>query len=378
MFKEKYKNMNIEIKPSEEIINNTIENVKFIKNEKNIENNKNRNRVFKPIVVGCCIVCGSVVALPVLAKTVKNIYELMYLAPEEVAEPFTPVELSITKNNIKMEVVAIDIYDNIAKIYITLEDLQGNIFDEKIQLGSYTIDGIGNAVLGSEFYAYEKELNKATFMITIEGFENDNILESISDDIKFTVHDISVVSGELNDVHFKIPIDLENEIAPNLGSKDIYFSGGSGDIEKYLTPTMEIIGTSEDGNKIAKTLPVQGLIPNIEPINVGVKGINITGVVYENDMLYIQYGMDMKKDVFGNSGYIYLQKNDEKSHCLYSFSGVEDENAHRNLLDEYVQYGQYVFDILRDEISNYDLYGHFRFEEESIKGDWSIEFNLQT
>lgn len=387
MLKENYKKLNQEIKPSQELINKTILEAKNIKNNKNI---KNKNLILKPVVLGVGIVSISVITVPVLAETIKNIYELMYLVPEDIAEPFIPVEVYSTKKDIKLEVVAIDIYENTAKVYITLEDLNGNQIDQSIQLGSYNIKGIGKAVSGAEFYAYEEELNKATFMITIQDFENDDITKSISNNITFTLDSISTTGGELNNTEFKLPIDLEEKIEPNIGTRDIYYMGGSGNIENYLGETMEILGENKDGDIITKVLPIQGLIPNIEAINIGLKDVNITAITYDDktNRLSVQYGINMTHQNNQAYGYIYLKNihdqqekisntpRDSDINCLYSFSGVEFEKAHVNLLDEWASYSEYVFEIKREELANYELYGLFRVQEEIVEGNWQVEFNL--
>lgn len=391
MFKERYQKYNSEIKPSEQLIRQTIQNVK--KEKANFATYNMRKKVLRPVLIGGCLLLGTTFALPVLAETMKNIYELMYLVPEEIAEPFTPVEISTVSNDIKMEVVAIDMYNRTAKIYITLEDLVGGRFDDSIQLGSYHIDGIGTAICGSEFYAYEEELNKATFMLTIEDATSTDILETINQEIQFTLHDISLADIDLQGNDFQIPIALESAIAPSLGTQDIYYNGGSGNIEEYLGPTLELVGTSEDGTQIMKTLPIQGLIPNITPIPTGIRGVSITAVTYEDNLLSVQYGINMKKDSAGSSGNIYLRNihddtqakeyeiRDSDILCLYSFGGVEDADAYRHLLDEYTYYKQYIFEVSEDEISDYELYGYgssFRVDEECIIGDWQIDFLLES
>ncbi|MFI3230306.1 MAG: hypothetical protein R3Y29_01980 [bacterium] len=387
-FKDDYKKLNQEIRPREELINKTIRDMK---EEREIrENRDNKNIYLKPVLTGCLVMGISIVGVPVLAESIKSIYELMYLVPEEIAEPFVGIEVSDIKNEIKLEVVAVDIRDNIAKVYITLEDLKGERIDQTIQLGSYNIKGIGRAVCGAEFYAYEEEFSKATFMITIQDFENDDILDSISNNLTFTLNDISITGGELNNTHFKIPLELESNIKESIGTRDVHYMGGSGNIEEYKGATMEILGENEDGDILTKILPIQGLIPNIEAVNVGLKGVNITAMTYDDttNRLSIQYGINMTHQNNQSHGYIYLRNihddqeiinntpRDSDINCLYSFGGVEFEEARVNLLEEWVSYGEYVFEVEREELGDYELYGMFRVEEEVIEGDWLVEFEI--
>ncbi len=388
IFKDNYKKLNQDIRPSDELINRTIREMKEERERRDMINNKNKH--LKPALMGCLVMGISIAGVPVLAESIKSIYELMYLVPEEIAEPFERVEESDTRNDIKLEVVAVDIQDNIAKVYITLEDLKGNQIDKSIQLGSYNIKGIGKAVSGAEFYAYEEELNKATFMITIQDFENEDILDSISNNLTFTLNDISITGGELNNTHFKIPLNIESNIKESLGTRDMYYMGGSGNIEDYKGATMEILGENEDGDILTNILPIQGLIPNIEAINVGLKDVNITAITYDDDTsrLSVQYGINMTHENNQSYGYIYLKNiHDDQEiinntpresdiNCLYSFSGVKFEEARVNSLEEWVSYGEYVFEVARDELSNYELCGMFRVEEVVIEGDWRVDFEI--
>ncbi len=328
-------------------------------------NNMRENQRWKPVLVGGILLMGGMVSFPVLAETIKNIYELMPFAPKEVAVSFVPIEASVVKEGIKLEVVAMDIEENQAKLYVTLQDEIGGRINETVRLGSYTIAGYKGAVAGSEFYAYEEEEQKATFMITLEDFKQ----EELQEELTFILYDISRANQEFHQKDIRIPMDIEETIAPSVGTRDIFYMGGVGLIEDYLGPIWEVIDVTSDGDTIVKRFPIQGLLSNIEPIDIGADGALITAVTYEDGKLSIQY---TKINDF-HSGYIYLQQKETKEelHCLYSFGGLGWEEVER---ENY--YSEYVFEIEKEELSEYEVYGKFRVGEEVIEGDWQVSFEF--
>lgn len=362
-FKERYRKIQEEIKPSVELKEETIKNMNAIRRKE--QNNMRENQRWKPVIVGGILVVGSMVSLPALAETIQNIYELMPFAPKELAVSFVPIEMSVVREGIKLEVVAMDIEENRAKLYVTLQDEIGGRMNETVQLGSYTIAGYGGAVAGSEFYAYEEVEQKVTFMITLEDFKQ----EEIQEELTFILYDISTANQEFHQKDIWIPMDIEETIAPSVGTRDIDYKGGSGFIEDYLGATSEVIEIKADGDPIMKKLPLQGLLSNIEPIDIGAEGALITAVTYKEGKLSIQY----TKANDSHSGYLYLQHKETKEelHCQYSFSGLDWEEAEQENL-----YGEYIFEIEPEELSAYELYGKFRVGEELIKGDWNVSFDF--
>lgn len=364
MFKDKYKELMDSNKPSEELINRT---VKLAKETKQTTSKKTKNKHLRPILIGLCLILCTTVAYPALAATVKRIYELMYLAPPSVAETFTPVEISHESNGIKLEVVAIDISGNTAKVYFTLQDLIGNRIDKTIDLkDSYNIEGVGTAVCGCEFYGYEEDLKKATFMITITDLDSNDISKSITDNLTFTLKQFSHENQKYGfDESFKIPVNLEDIISDLNGTQEVRANGAGGDYEKYT------------GRKIFDE-KAEAIIQNIAPVSAGIKGFNIIGAGYKDDKLHLQVEVSTG-NILDDCGYLYLRKKGDTKDiiCLYniSFSNYEYMPKEDDELFP-LRYEEEIFDIPKDELSNYELYGYFNKEGQVIEGNWKVSFPL--
>ena len=362
MFKSNYNKLIDSYKPTQKIINETINLSKETKKDRNT-----RCKKLQPVIIGLVFALSITFALPVLASEIKRIYELMYLAPPSVAEPFTPVEIYDESIGIKLCVVAIDISGNTAKIYITLEDLTGNRIDETITIDSYNVEGIGTAVLGSEFYGYEEDLKKATFMITIQDFENEDIKQSITDQLTFTLKEFNRENqGYGYEDKFKTPIQLESMVSDLNGTKEVRAMGASGDYKKYNEH--EVF----DG-------PATTIVPNIEPVSLGVEGFNLIGAAYKDGRLHLQTEVSTG-NIYNDYDYLYLVKKGEITdiNCLYSvgFANYDYMPTEDDTLFP-LRYSEYVFDIPKDEIANYDVYGMFSIEGKVVEGNWEVSFPLE-
>lgn len=364
MFKDKYKEIMDFYKPSEELLYKTM---KLAEETNQAIPKKTKYKPLRPILIGLCLILCTTVAYPALASTIKRIYELMYLAPPSVAQTFTPVEISDESNGIKLEVVAIDISGNTAKVYFTLQDLIGNRIDKTIDLkDSYNIEGVGSAVCGCEFYGYEEDLKKATFMITIEDSDNDDITKSITDNLTFTLKQVSFGNQKYGfEESYKVPVNLEDVISDLKGTQKVRANGAGGDYEKYT------------GHKIYEE-KVEVIVQNIAPVNVGIEGFNIIGAGYKDDKLHLQVEVSTG-NIFDDYAYLYLRKKGDTKDiiCLYNigFSNYEYMPKEDDELFP-LRFEEDIFDIPEAELSNYELYGYFNKEGKVIQGDWKVSFPL--
>ena len=121
MFREKYIKLNNYIKPSEELVNK----VKNFSDEEVIKKDKKiKNIMLKP-AIAIMILVMVFFSMPVLASNIPSIYNLMYLVSPKIAQYFIPIQKSCENQGIKMEVISINIHENEAQIYITMQDLIG-------------------------------------------------------------------------------------------------------------------------------------------------------------------------------------------------------------------------------------------------------------
>lgn len=349
MFRKQYDELNKQILPNENLLRDTINGAK--KFEK-----KYHNKIYvlrKPVIALVSICLCLSFSIAVLAATVEPIYRLMYMVSPTVAQFFMPVQKSDENNGIKMEVVSAYIHDNVAEIYITMQDLTEQRIDETTDLfDSYSINRPFDSFARCERVGYDESTRTATFLITIEESGNKNIL---GDKITFTVRQFLSHKKTYEDM--QIPIALSSVDTEQKTQKVSNITGGGGiNYEEYI---------DLEDNVIA-------LVPASPISQFTVDGIDLTGIGYIDGNLHIQTAVkdNLDKD---NHGYFYLKdSNGNKIDCSYTFSFVNQyEQPGR------IDYNNYVFDMPQSEISNYTLYGYFVTSGMITKGNWRVTFPLK-
>ena len=348
MFKENYKNLFAQVKPDEILVDSAIRATR----------NKVRSRQ-KPLhsfrkpaaaLVSICI-CLSI-AMPALAANVEPIYHLMYVVSPQVAQFFMPVQKSNTDNGIKMDVVSAYIHNNIAEVYITLQDVTDkNRVDATTDLfDSYSINRPFDSNAHCERVGYDANTKTATFLITIEEWGNKKI---VGDKITFSVREFLSHKKTYKDI--SVPVNLSAvEIAKN--TQTVPSNGGGGlDYEKFMSVGKEPVA----------------LIPSSPMSEFSVEGIDLTGIGYIDGKLHIQTAVKEPLDN-DNHGSFYLEDgNGRKVNSNYSFA-FTNQNKQPGRID----YTNYVFDIPQDEIGDYTLHGDFVTSGLKVEGTWRVTFPL--
>ena len=338
-----FRSLNKQVNPDEFLIETTIEDTQ--KYEK-------KYRVLflalrKPVIALASFCLCIFLVMPVLASTIYPIYQLMYLVSPATAQFFMPVQKSHVDNGIKMEVVSAYIHENIAEIYITMEDLTGNRIDGTIDLyDSYSIHRPVDSMAYCSSVGYDPETKKATFLITLEEWGNKNIT---GDKMTFSVREFLSYKKEYEDI--PILIDLST-ISIAESTQKVSAIGGGIDYEN-------------NGSIVA-------LIPSAPMSEFTVDGIELTGVAYIDGMLHIQTAV---RDPLSNDnhGFLYFKdKSGNKIDSNYIFHFIEYDDQ-----EVRIGYSNYVFNIPQDEISNYTLFGDFYTSGMKTDGNWRVTFPLE-
>lgn len=348
MFREQYNQLNKQVSPDKILIQATI-------NEAEKHEAKYFNKVCsfrKPIIAFVSICLCLFLAMPVLAATVEPIYQLMYIVSPTVAQFFMPVQKFDEDNGIKMEVVSAYIHDNVAQIYITMQDLTENRIDETTDLfDSYDINRPFDSSAHCERVEYDESTKTATFLITINEGGNKNIS---GDKITFTLREFLSHKKTYDDI--LVPINFS---AVSLAEKTQTVSstgGGGSDYQKYAD---------------FKENPIS-LVPSSPIAEFSVDGIDLTGIGYINGNLHIQTAVkdNLDKD---NHGFFYFKdSNGNKVNCNYNFYfSNQYEQPGR------IDYCNYVFDIPQNELANYTLHGDFVTSGMKTEGNWRVTFPLE-
>lgn len=363
MFKEEYQKLNQQILPDKALV----EKVKRFENKKHT--NHLKQIVLKP-VIACMIVIITFCSIPVLAANVESIYHLMYLVSPSVAQYFMPVQQACQNQGIKMEVVSAYINGNEAQIYITMQDLTGDRIDETMDLNdSFSINRAFACTVGNcKRVGYDEKTKTATFMITITNLENKKI---DGEKLTFTVKNFISHKKEWNKI--KLPITFE-ELNLNKETMKVGITGFASAEEKYKN-----IGIFDIDNRV--------LVPNRE-VDFGVKDMKLTGASYIDNKLHVQVAVRNALRT-NNHGEIYLINNqtNEMVKPNYKLQFILWENGKKieNFTNEYetlnenrIDCLEYVFDISKEKLKEYSIYGDFIAADNYTEGKWQVTFPLES
>lgn len=337
MFREKYKHMIDQVHPSDELLCDVLKSTHSSDKKKNIITSSFRKPVIT--IIAICI-CMSL-AIPALADIVSP----------SIAQFFMPVQKSDVDNGIKMEVVSAYVHDNVAEIYITMQDLTGDRIDDTTDLyDSYSINRPFDSSASCQRVGYDEKTKTATFLISITEWGSQKIA---GDKITFSVKEF--LSRKKNYSAVEIPLDLSLTTTAK-DTQKIYSAGGGGkDYKKYM----------DEGEATVLT-------PSKAIDGFPVDGIDLTAIGYIDGMLHIQMALNdrLKND---NHGSFYLKDIN---------GNTVDYNYNIYFANQYEQpgridYCECVFDIPQEEIGNYFLYGDFVTSGMITEGNWRVTFPLE-
>ncbi|MDO5539121.1 MAG: hypothetical protein Q4F83_03490 [Eubacteriales bacterium] len=303
------------------------------------------------VVASAAIIC--VLSIPVFAAAVPAFYEQLYLLLPATAQYFKPVQKSCEDNGIRMEVAAVHIRENIAEIYIAMQDLKDTRIDANIDLfDSYSIHTPFDCTGHCKSAGYDSSTETATFLVTIELWDKQHIE---GDKLTFSVHEF--LTGRQKYEGVIEGVDFLN-VKENPATRIVYPRGLSGKeiIEKNAG------AATEEGLVVLK--PEQ---TGISPVD----GIMITGIGYIEGRLHVQvYYEDVLKT--DNHGSVALKNKGSGDmiicHGSASFFDEEKEGS----------YEDYIFtEIPAKELCNYELYGEFITYDDSVDGNWSVTVPLE-
>ena len=294
----------------------------------------------------CICFCGTV---PVLAAAdIHFAYELLYAISPSTAQKLKPVHASCEDKGIRMEVVAANIEDSMATIYISMQDTQGDRLDETADLfDSYSIHTPYSQTGSCSFVGYDTETKTALFMITLE---------------------------QLNDV--LIPGDKITFSVSKLLSKKEYTHTAITEVDLSQIPFIESFVTNPDirgwGGTNLTSLDKSRLLL-IAPQNTTTialeDGVTLTGYGIVDDKLHIQIQYDNILET-DNHGDVYLKNVDgDILHCAYNIAFWDSTKTN--------SYEEYIFPVSAEELKKYELWGEFwTCNEGPIEGNWQVTIPL--
>ena len=312
-----------------------------------------RTGLKKWCAIAACLCLVFILAVPVMAASMPAFYNMLYTVSPATAQFFKPVQLSCEDNGIRMEVSAAYIHENIAEIYISVQDLEGTKFDETIDLfDSYQINTPFDCSAHCILSGYDPDTHTAEFLITIEQWDDQDIT---GDKLTFSLREIlskkETYEGIINEVNLS-DIQLEST-TQRVDPRGI---GGSEFIEKYEESAEQDLLT---------VLKPSGTI--CSPVD----GVSLTGIGYVDGYLHIQvYYKDILKT--DNHGTIALTNKETDETISADGSVAFFDDAGENSYEDYI-----FTEIPAETLGEYDLYGEFITSSGSIEGNWSVTFPLE-
>lgn len=298
------------------------------------------------IIIGLSI---STLSIAVAAGNM-TAYDILHAVYPEIAVKLIPVNASCEDGGICMEVEGISIQDDSAHVYISMHDLEGNCIDESIDLfDSYSIHTNADQIGGCTLVDFDETNRKATFLITIQNMDGTAIEGSV---MTFSVSKFLTGKREVKEKLTKISMESISEVTERKGKESLDIRGGSY-IDKYVSE-----GTMQEY-----------LCADKSKMFVPTPGVTVTNYGFINDRLHVQvYYEDILQ--FDNHGYVYLVDADGNEVLPGSSTAFWDEERRGS-------YEEYIFDISADEMSEYEIYGHFFTCQNLVKGDWKVSFTIE-
>lgn len=285
-----------------------------------------------------------ITAVPAMAAMdYEPAYDLLYQIYPAAAQKLKPVHLSCEDHEIQFEVVSAYIDGDELKAYVAVRDLDLDRIDETTDLfDSYSINTPFDCSSSCQNISYDADSRTATFLIRITQWDNKPVPgDKITLRVKKLLCQKERFDGPISG------LDLSSET-----TKPAYiFGGGGSEYEKY---SKNFTALSPQGNLCS-------------PVN----GVEITGIGYIEGKLHIQvhYFNVLETD---NHGYLYFKNmNGNEIGCVGEISFSLD-NTYTD------RYTEFVFDLPEDDLSQYELFGHFVTSDTLIEGNWSITFPVES
>lgn len=283
------------------------------------------------------------------AAYVPSLNHLVGLVSPQVAVMLQPIEMSSEDNGIKMEVIAAMNDDEMAVIYVTLQDLTGDRIDETLDLYDYSFTGA--RIMTSEIVNFDETTNTATLRIQGNGGQKLNGKKM----------NVSIDSFLSNKETFESAIDIDIPSLLNMASKTVqidmnHIPGGGGLLleELWKNDFLQVLKPNETEMKLPE-------IPWVDISNVGIIDNRLhIQVKWDEENLY-DHGYFFFKDDFGNE--------------IHSSSVVFDINESGQT--EYGRrYTEYIFDLKEINLDEQSLFAQFIRNGNYIKGNWNNTFKM--
>ncbi|WHH58665.1 DUF4179 domain-containing protein [Petroclostridium sp. X23] len=304
------------------------------------------------IALGACLCL--ILSISVMAQTTSGFNKLLSIISPDIALMLEPIESISEDNGIKMEVIGAMNDDEMAVIYITMQDLTENRIDETLDIYDYSLAGAH--MFNSQIVHYDKASKTATLRIQANGGKELSgkklrwgIRSFLSHKQVFNAVDTGINLSDINnaDSSQMIPLDMNN------------IPGGGGDLfEEFQSQgIIDVLKTDQMNIKLPK-----------------IDFMYISNIGYIDGRLHIQ--TKWTRDGVDDHGYLYFvdalgNKIDMSESNIYFGTDSEGNTEYGN------EYIEYIFDVTNINLSEVKLMGYFVSNGNYITGNWETTFKIR-
>ncbi|MHA7743560.1 DUF4179 domain-containing protein [Priestia aryabhattai] len=307
----------------------------------------------KAIVFPAAAVLFLIGSAGVGAATFPSFNHLLSLVSPDIALFLQPIETTSEDKGIKMKVVGAMNDDEMAVIYVTMQDLTGNRLDKTLDLYDYTLtDG---HMFNSQIVNYDKDTNTATLRIQANGGTNFN-----NKKIKLRIS--SFLSQRYKHEGIKIDTDLselKNKNVDTISLSTDSTSGGGGEITDQLDTgeSIEILKPNETILSLPK-----------------IKFMHVSNIGFVNGQLHVQTKWS-DEDIDSHGDFYLVDPSGKKINAASKVYYGVDKSGKTVYGNNYVEY---IFNANNEDFSKLKLMGDLVSNGNFTKGNWSTTFKLHS
>lgn len=361
MFQETYKSAydKIGLQDTTEITEEQMK--KWLSKEKSEKKRKKRgvSRILRPaavIALASCLIL--ILGVPAAAQNIPGFYSVLERNAPALADYLIPVQQSDSSQGVVMNLEAARIEGNTAEILVSFsDDGTGDYIHGMVDMyDSYHMYSYGaeSNVGGCSFIEYNEEEDKVYFKIDLLSYEGEFDPTRMEFNVSKLLTDCQSYTQE---------ISLEN-IIKDCAVKAVSLNGSGGvgqmhpALEKLTIPGNEI---DPRPGHLVMDIPLDGFDPNT---------MEIAGIAYMDGILRVQLFRGNFKEADRHMN-IYML--DEAGNEIYPNMSVM---WHEEVGEEEVLVDEFYFVIAEEQLETYTLMGEGDIRSGSIKGDWSIVFDV--
>ncbi|MBU8853396.1 hypothetical protein C2I27_17760 [Priestia megaterium] len=287
------------------------------------------------------------------AATFPSFNHLLSLVSPDIALFLQPIETTSEDKGIKMKVIGAMNDDEMAVIYVTMQDVTGKRIDKTMDLYDYTLtDG---HMFNSQIVDYDKDTNTATLRIQANGGTNFNHK-------KINLRISSFLSQKYKHEGIKIDTDLselKNKRVEIIPLSTDSTSGGGGEITDQLETgeSIEILKPNETTLSLPK-----------------IKFMHVSNIGFIDGQLHVQTKWS-DEDIDGHGDFYLVDPSGKKINASSNISYGVDKSGETVYGNNYVEY---IFDVNNEDLSKLKLMGDLISNGNYTKGDWSTTFKLHS